>query len=79
MGGAFPTDGHGCSGMAHMLDHFDPTKFESWSFLKSPAIAPTLREAVIAGCEREAGGWSIHDLEVERDRKLIAVLNALNP
>ena len=67
----------GVGGIAHMLDHFDPTKFESWSFLKSPALAAQLREAVLSGCEREAGDRTIRDLEVERDRKLIAILNAL--
>ena len=38
---------------------------------------PQLRDAVVDGCEREAGGRTIDDLVAERDRGVIAILRAL--
>jgi carnitine 3-dehydrogenase len=67
----------GAGGMGHMLDHFDPGVFESWTKLKAPPITPELRQKLVEGCEREAGGRSIRQLEQERDACLIAIMEAL--
>ena len=45
--------------------------------LVSTELTPELRDAVVAGCEREAAGRSIDELVAERDRGVIAVLRAL--
>ena len=66
----------GQGGMAHMLDHFGPSLLSPWTRLEAPALTPRLRDAVVAGCEREAAGRSIDDLVAERDRGVIAILRA---
>ncbi len=67
----------GQGGMAHMLDHFGPALEEPWTRLHSPELTPELRDAVVEGCEREAGKRTIDDLTRERDAGLIAILRAL--
>jgi carnitine 3-dehydrogenase len=67
----------GQGGMAHMLDHFGPSLLSPWTRLEAPQLTPELRDAVVAGCEREADGRTIDDLVAERDRGVIAVLRAL--
>jgi carnitine 3-dehydrogenase len=66
----------GQGGMAHMLDHFGPSLLSPWTRLAAPELTPELRDAVVEGCEREAGGRSIDDLVAERDRGVIAILRA---
>lgn len=67
----------GPGGMAHMLDHFGPSLLSPWTRLKAAELTAQLRDAVVAGCETEAGSRSIDDLVRERDHNLIAVLRAL--
>jgi carnitine 3-dehydrogenase len=67
----------GQGGMAHMLDHFGPSLLSPWTRLAAPELTPELRDAVVAGCEDEAGGRTIDDLVAERDRGVIAILRAL--
>ncbi len=67
----------GQGGMAHMLDHFGPSLLSPWTRLLAAELTPELRDAVVEGCEREAGGRSIDELVAERDRGVIAVLRAL--
>jgi len=67
----------GEGGMAHMLDHFDPGEFESWTKLKAPPITAELRQKMVAGCLEEANGRSIRDLEQERDQYLVALMEAI--
>ena len=67
----------GQGGMAHMLDHFGPSLQSPWTRLQAAELTPELRDAVVAGCEREAGSRTIDDLVAERDRGVIAVLRAL--
>jgi carnitine 3-dehydrogenase len=67
----------GQGGMAHMLDHFGPSLLSPWTRLQAPELTPELRDAVVAGCEREADGRSVDDLVAERDRGVIAILRAL--
>ncbi|MDO5712201.1 MAG: 3-hydroxyacyl-CoA dehydrogenase NAD-binding domain-containing protein, partial [Micrococcales bacterium] len=66
----------GPGGMANMLDHFGPSLLSPWTRLEAPPLTPQLRDAVVAGCEEEAGGRSITDLVRERDAHLIALLRA---
>ncbi|MEE8272138.1 MAG: 3-hydroxyacyl-CoA dehydrogenase NAD-binding domain-containing protein [Alphaproteobacteria bacterium] len=68
----------GAGGMAHMLDHFGPALEEPWTRLAAPPLTDQLRERMVDGCRRAAGGRSIADLERERDACLIAILEALD-
>ncbi len=67
----------GEGGMAHMLDHFGPSLSAPWTRLEAPELTPALRDAAVAGCEEEAAGRSVADLVRERDRGLVAILQAL--
>ena len=67
----------GEGGMAHMLDHFGPSLEAPWTRLAAPPLTAALRDAVVAGCDEEAGGRSVDDLVRERDRGLVAILLAL--
>jgi carnitine 3-dehydrogenase len=67
----------GPGGMAHMLDHFGPSLLSPWTRLVAAELTPQLRDAMVEGCECEAGGRSMDELVAERDRGVIAVLRAL--
>lgn len=67
----------GEGGMGHMLDHFDPNEFASWSKLLAPQITADLRQKMVDGCLEEANGRTIGELERERDACLVAVLEAI--
>jgi carnitine 3-dehydrogenase len=67
----------GEGGMGHMLDHFDPNEFASWSKLLAPPVTAELRQKMVDGCLEEADGRTIADLERERDACLVAVLEAV--
>lgn len=64
----------GEGGMGHMLDHFDPGLFESWTRLKAPPITKEFRDRMVEGCEDEAAGRSIRELERKRDECLVGIL-----
>ncbi len=67
----------GAGGMGHMLDHFDPTLFATWTRLAPPAITSELRTRMVDGCEQEADGRTIQDLERERDECLVGIMKFL--
>jgi carnitine 3-dehydrogenase len=64
----------GAGGMATMLDHFGPTLTHDWTRNTAPEVTPALREAMVTGCEEEAGGRSISELVRERDEFLVELL-----
>jgi len=66
----------GEGGMRHMLEHFDPSQFP-WTKLEPPPITQALVERMAQGCEAQAAGRSIKELERLRDDCLIAVMQAL--
>ncbi|MGD9959343.1 3-hydroxyacyl-CoA dehydrogenase NAD-binding domain-containing protein [Nocardioides sp.] len=67
----------GQGGMAHMLDHFGPSLKSPWTRLEAAELTPELRDAVVEGVDREAGGRTINDLIAERDAGIIAIQRAL--
>lgn len=67
----------GEGGMAHMLDHFGDSLLEPWTRLEAPPLTPALRDAMVAGCEDEAAGRSIADLQRQRDAFLVELLQLL--
>jgi carnitine 3-dehydrogenase len=64
----------GAQGMAHMLDHFGAALLEPWTRLTAPPLTPELRQRMIDGCEREAAGRSVAELEKVRDDFLTELL-----
>jgi carnitine 3-dehydrogenase len=67
----------GPGGMAHMLDHFGAALLEPWTRLTAPPLTPQLRERMIDGCNREAAGRSVGELELYRDSFLAELLTLL--
>ncbi len=67
----------GEGGMAHMLDQFGESLLEPWTRLEAPPLTPALRDAMVQGCEDEAAGRSIADLQRQRDAFLVELLNVL--
>jgi carnitine 3-dehydrogenase len=67
----------GEGGMAHMLDHFGDSLLEPWTRLEAPPLTPELRDRMVAGCEAEAAGRSIADLQRQRDAFLVDLLALL--
>ena len=63
--------------MAHMLDHFGDSLLEPWTRLEAPPLTPELRDRMVAGCETEAAGRSIADLQRQRDAFLVDLLKLL--
>ena len=66
----------GQGGMRHMLDHFNPSLFP-WSRLEPPAVTEELVGQMTRGCEQQAGGRTIRELERTRDEARGAILKAL--
>jgi carnitine 3-dehydrogenase len=64
----------GGGGMAYMLDHFGAALLEPWTRLQAPPLTPELRERLVDGCLREAGGRSVTELERRRDEFLAELL-----
>src|SRR5216683_5189504 len=64
----------GSGGMAYMLDHFGAALLEPWTRLQAPPLTPELRERLVDGCLREAGGRSVTELERRRDEFLAELL-----
>ncbi len=64
----------GSAGMAHMLDHFGAALLEPWTRLEAPPLTEQLRERMVSGCLREAGGRSVAELESTRDEFLAELL-----
>jgi carnitine 3-dehydrogenase len=64
----------GSAGMEYMLDHFGAALLEPWTRLQAPPLTPDLRERMVDGCLREAGGRSVAELERLRDDFLAELL-----
>ncbi len=64
----------GSAGMAYMLDHFGAALLEPWTRLQAPPLTPDLRERMVEGCLRQAGGRSVPELERWRDEFLAELL-----
>ena len=70
--------GGGAGGMAAYLDHLGPAQEARWAELGAPKLDASTREMLVAGVADEANGRTIPTLAAERDRRLIAVLQALD-
>jgi carnitine 3-dehydrogenase len=64
----------GDGGMRHMLHQFGPALKLPWTKLAAPELTDKLIDAVADGCEAQAAGRSIAELEQRRDKFLIELL-----
>lgn len=67
----------GEGGMATNLDQFGPALKWPWTRLEAPELTPELRDRMVDGCNAMADGRHFTDMAAERDRRIVAVLNAL--
>ncbi len=67
--------GGGQGGIAHYLAHLGPSQVARWAALGNPALGPEVQKEIIDGIAEEASGRSIDELEEERDRLLMGILN----
>ena len=63
--------------MAHLIHQFGPSLKEPWTFLEAPELTDELAQKVIDGCANLTRGFSIRELEQERDELLIKLLEML--
>ncbi len=68
----------GQTGMKHMLEQFGPALKLPWTKLKAPKLDTKLKKLMISGTKKQAGKYSIKDLEVRRDIFLIEIMKTLN-
>jgi carnitine 3-dehydrogenase len=69
--------GGGEGGMAYNLDQFGPALKLPWTRLEAPELTQSLRDEMVAGCDRLAAGRDYATLLQERDRVLVAVQKAV--
>ena len=69
--------GGGEGGMAYCLDQFGPALKLPWTRLEAPELAQELRERLIEGAGRVAGGRDYTELNLQRDLGLVAIAKAL--
>ncbi len=64
----------GDAGMRHMLHQFGPALKLPWTKLIAPELSDALIDRVVEGCEHQAAGRSVKELERRRDGFLIELL-----
>ena len=67
----------GAGGMATNLDQFGPALKWPWTRLEAPELTQELRDRMVDGCNAIAGDRHFEEMAADRDRKIVAVLNAL--
>jgi carnitine 3-dehydrogenase len=67
----------GEGGMATNLDQFGPALKLPWTRLKAPDLSKELRNKMVDGCAEMAGDQHFEQMAEDRDKKIVAVLNAI--
>ena len=67
----------GTGGMATNLDQFGPALKLPWTRLEAPELTKELRDRMVNGCNAVAKDKAFEDMVSQRDREIVAVLNAL--
>lgn len=67
----------GEGGMATNLDQFGPALKWPWTRLEAPELTQELRDRMVDGCNEIAAGRHFTDMAAQRDREIVAVLNAI--
>ncbi|MCG6658788.1 L-carnitine dehydrogenase [Halomonas campisalis] len=65
----------GESGMRHMLEQFGPALKLPWTKLEAPELTDTLIDKVVEGCEYQAAGRPVSELDRRRDDFLVELLD----
>lgn len=64
----------GPGGMRDFIKQFDPTLELPWTDLKFPVWNETLEKRLIEGCEAQAGGRSVAEIEAKRNDVLVDMM-----
>ena len=67
----------GEGGMATNLDQFGPALKLPWTRLEAPELTRELRDRMVQGCNAMAAGRHFEEMAAERDRGIVAILNAV--
>ena len=67
--------GGGAGGLGYLMQHIDVSKL--WPGLGTPEMTEAFKQALIEGVNEEAGGQPVEALANERDRRLLALLQAV--
>jgi carnitine 3-dehydrogenase len=67
----------GEGGMATNLDQFGPALKWPWTRLEAPELTQELRDRMVDGCNAIAAGRHFTEMASQRDREIVAVLNAI--
>jgi len=68
----------GLGGMRHFMPHLGvPLARDWWPALGTPELTPEVQKLIVDGVDEEAAGRGIPELAAERDRCLVAILEAL--
>ena len=62
-------------GMRHMLEQFGPALKLPWTKLEAPELTDALIDKVVEGCEHQAAGRSVAELDRRRDDFLVELLD----
>ncbi|GHE21116.1 L-carnitine dehydrogenase [Halomonas urumqiensis] len=65
----------GDAGMRHMLEQFGPALKLPWTKLEAPELTNELIDKVVEGCEHQAAGRSVAELDRRRDDFLVEMLD----
>ncbi|QOR38004.1 L-carnitine dehydrogenase [Billgrantia diversa] len=65
----------GDAGMRHMLEQFGPALKLPWTKLEAPELTDELIDKVVEGCEHQAAGRSVSELDRRRDDFLVEMLD----
>lgn len=65
----------GDAGMRHMLEQFGPALKLPWTRLEAPELTDELIDKVVTGCEHQAAGRSVNELDKRRDEFLVELLD----
>ncbi|XOZ32834.1 L-carnitine dehydrogenase [Halomonadaceae bacterium KBTZ08] len=68
----------GEQGMRHMLEQFGPALKLPWTKLEAPELTDELIDKVVEGCEHQAAGRSVAELDRRRDDFLVELLDLVH-
>ncbi|MGQ7249745.1 L-carnitine dehydrogenase [Halomonas sp. V046] len=68
----------GEQGMRHMLEQFGPALKLPWTKLEAPELTDSLIDKVVEGCEYQAAGRPVSELDRRRDDFLVELLGLVN-
>src|SRR3954463_14711719 len=67
--------GGGAGGIKHFMEHLMDPLFGMMKALGSPQLTPELKQTIVDGVKREAGGRSVDQLAQDENRVIIGLMN----